>query len=85
MQSIFAATDIPANASNGTTTRILVTAKGKADDRTEQTLTYPLTLTRQSNKWFISDIDLAPKLSGHITKATPTQATPTTTSPPKVR
>ncbi|GAB4903923.1 MULTISPECIES: conjugal transfer protein [Mycobacterium] len=85
VQSIFAATDIPANASNGTTTRILVTAKGKADDRTEQTLTYPLTLTRQSNKWFISDIDLAPKLSGHITKATPTQATPTTTSPPKVR
>ncbi|EUA33080.1 hypothetical protein I553_3861 [Mycobacterium xenopi 4042] len=31
--------------------------KRKADDRTEQTLTYPLTLTRQSNKWFISDID----------------------------
>ncbi|EUA65439.1 hypothetical protein I553_10736 [Mycobacterium xenopi 4042] len=29
VQSIFAATDIPANASNGTTTRILVTAKEK--------------------------------------------------------
>lgn len=81
VQSIHAATDIPANAANGFTTKILVTANGTVDDSTEQTLTYPLTLTRQSNKWFISDIDLAPQLSGHITKATPTQTAPTTKTP----
>jgi hypothetical protein len=86
IQSVRAAADIPATARNGFITKILVTANGKSDDSTEQTLTYPLTLTRQSNKWFISDIDLAPELSGHITKATPTQTVaPTTTTSPNGR
>lgn len=81
VESIHAAADIPANATNGFSTKILVTAEGKSDDSTQQTLTYPLTLTRQSNKWFISDIDLAPQLAGHITKATPALTTaPTTTT-----
>jgi hypothetical protein len=76
VQSISAETNIPADAGNGFTTNILVTAEGTSNDSTQQTVNYPLVIVRQSDKWFISDIDLAPRLAGRIAKptATPTPA-----------
>lgn len=78
VDSINAHNDIPADAKNGFTTKILVTAHGSTKGRANETLTYPLAIVRQSDKWFISDIDLTPQLGGRITKATPT-STPTQT------
>lgn len=71
IQTMNAQTNIPSTAKNGFTTRILVTAKGIGNDSTEQTLTFPLTIVRQSDKWFVADIDLAPHLAGRISKPTP--------------
>ncbi|BEL42063.1 conjugal transfer protein [Mycobacteroides abscessus] len=82
IDAINAQKDIPANAQNGYSTKILVTAEGAADDKTNQTITYPLTVIRQSDKWFISDIDLAPQLAGRITKPTETAQPSTTTTQP---
>ncbi|UQX13543.1 conjugal transfer protein [Candidatus Mycobacterium methanotrophicum] len=83
VDSIDAQSDIPADAKNGFTTKILVTAEGSVDNKANQTLTYPLVMVRQSDKWFISDIDLTPQLGGRITKPTATQPTTPTPTPTK--
>lgn len=71
VQSMSAQTNMPGTPQNGFTTAILVTAKGTGNDSTEQALTFPLTIVRQSDKWFVADIDLVPRLAGRITKPTP--------------
>ncbi|WP_225345619.1 conjugal transfer protein [Mycobacterium avium] len=80
IDSINAQADIPAAAQNGFTTKILVTAEGSINDKSNQTLTYPLVLVRQSDKWFISDIDPAPQIAGRIAKPTETTQPPSSTS-----
>lgn len=80
------ADEIPTPApDDGFTTQILITATA-VQDGAEQKLTYPLSVTYRSNKWFITDIDLAPKLAGRMNEPpTPTTATEmtTTTAPPR--
>ena len=55
-------------------------------DRITQTLSYPLTISYRTNKWFVTDIDLAPKLGGRLSETAATTATNTpTTTPPYSR
>lgn len=80
IDSINGQTDIPADAQNGFTTKILVTAEGSINDKSNQTLTYPLVIVRQSDKWFISDINPAPQIAGRIAKPTETTQPPSSSS-----
>ncbi len=67
--TVKAATEIPAIAEDGFSTQILATAIAHDGDRTAQTLTYPLTISYRTNKWFITDIDLAPKLGARLNES----------------
>lgn len=80
-----ATNEIPATPDDGFNTQILATATAHDGDRIAQTLTYPLTISYRTNKWFITDIDLAPKLGTQLNKAaapTPHKSTATPTRKP---
>lgn len=81
VSSIAADTAIPVVPSDGFTARILVTAAAQDADMASTVLTYPLTVSFRGGKWFLTDIDLTPKLGGRISPATPSP-TPETTPPP---
>ena len=77
--SISADTAIPnTTPADGYTAHILVTATAQDNDMTALTMTYPLAISFREGKWFITDLDLTPKLAGRITA--PTATTPTTTT-----
>lgn len=70
VSEIKAATEIPAAPADGFKTQILATVIGHDGDRIAQTLTYPLTVSYRTNKWFITDIDLAPRLGARLNEST---------------
>jgi len=81
VSSVGADTAIPIVPGEGFTARILVTAAAQDSDMASTVLSYPLTVAFRGSKWFITDIDLTPKLGGRISPATPSP-TPEPTPPP---
>ena len=81
VSAIGADTAIPAVPAEGFTARILVNAAAQDSDMASTVLSYPLTVSFRGGKWFITGIDLTPKLGGRISPVTPSP-TPETTSPP---
>jgi hypothetical protein len=76
---IAADTAIPAAPPDGFTARILVSATAQDSATAATSLTYPLSVAFRGGKWFITGIDLAPRLGGRIT---PVTATATSASDP---
>ena len=81
--SLKSTTEIPTQPAEGFSTQVLATITAQDRDRITQTLSYPLTISYRTNKWFVTDIDLAPKLGGRLSETAATTAanTPTTTPP----
>ncbi len=76
--SVGADAAIPAVPADGFTARILVGAAAQDSDMAASSLTYPLTVRFQGGTWFITGIDLAPKIGARFTPV----GAPETTSPP---
>lgn len=81
VSAVGADTAIPAAPPEGFTARILVNATAQDADMASTVLSYPLTVSFRGGKWFITEIDLTPKLGGRISPATPSP-TPESTPPP---
>lgn len=79
---IAADTTIPAAPADGFTARILVTGRGQDSGTASTPLAYPLAVAYRGGKWFVTDIDLAPKLGGRITPVPPS---PSPTSGPALQ
>jgi hypothetical protein len=74
VSQIAADTALPVAPADGFTAGILVTVTAQDSDTAATTLSYPLTVAARGGKWFITGIDLAPRLSGRIAPVTATAA-----------
>jgi hypothetical protein len=75
VSSVGADSAIPAAPADGFTARILVTATARDSDMASAALTYPLTVRFQGGKWFVTGIDLTPKIGARITPAGASETT----------
>lgn len=80
VSSIAAGSAIPVVPAEDYTARILVNTTAQDADMATTVLSYPLTVSFRGGKWFITDIDLTPKLGGRIT---PVTASPTPETTPR--
>ncbi len=63
---------IPAAPADGFTAGIMVNGIGQDSSTATTPLAYPLTVEFRGGKWFVTDVELAPRLGARITPVTPT-------------